>query len=260
MRVMFDGIVPGSVPAGAQLYAGYVNGQWPSFAGLAARYPKAVPVSISVTASANVGQVLDVENGDATPQQAVNWVLVRRHAGADPTVYCNTSTWPQVRSAFQTHDVPEPHYWVAEYDGVATIPAGAIAKQYADKGGYDESVVADYWPGVDPAPSPQGADDMTPAQAAQLAQILQLVTDLFNAVFTGGASMGATQPGAPNNSLAASVVAIGAEVAKLTPPTAPAVDATALAAVLAPLLPTAEQIAAAVLAAQGAADTAAAKN
>lgn len=159
MRSMFDGITPGEVPAGATLYAGYLNGNWPSCAALAAAHPAAVHVSISVTAGANVGQVLDVETGDATPGEAVNWVLTRRHAGADPTVYCNTSTWPQVRAAFQTHDVPEPHYWLAQYDGVATIPAawssaGVVAKQYADKGGYDISVVADYWPGVDPEPTP----------------------------------------------------------------------------------------------------------
>jgi hypothetical protein len=71
------------------------------------------------------------------------------------TVYCNTSEWPQVRAAFQNAGVTEPNYWVAQYDNNPTIPAGAVAKQYiGDYQGYDKSVVADYWPGVDPAPAP----------------------------------------------------------------------------------------------------------
>jgi len=153
VRTMFDGVTPGAVPAGAQLYAGYLDGMYQSYSALAARYPDAVHVPIAVSAYLNAGAVLDVEAGDATSEQAVNWVLLRRLTGADPTVYCNTSTWSYVRAAFQTHDVPEPHYWVAQYVAdptrVPAIPTGAVALQYYDYGGYDASVVLDHWPGVD---------------------------------------------------------------------------------------------------------------
>src|SRR5207249_6099906 len=37
-----------------------------------------------------------------------------------------------VRLAFAAQRVAEPYYWIASYDGDPTIPAGAIAKQYAD--------------------------------------------------------------------------------------------------------------------------------
>lgn len=162
MREMFDGITPGTVPPGAQLYAAYLDGDWPDFAALLAKYPDAIGVPVAVSASYNGGKVLDVENGDATPAESVNWVLARRRAGVNPTVYCNTSTWPAVRTEFQLRKVAEPHYWLAQYDGAATIPAawsaaGVVAKQYADKGGYDVSVVADYWPGIDPVPTPPPA-------------------------------------------------------------------------------------------------------
>lgn len=162
MRIMYDGIIPGEVPAGAQLYAAYLDGNWPDYNALVARYPHAVHVPVAVSSSYNGGKVLDVENGDATPAQSVNWVLARRKAGVDPTIYCNTSTWPAVRTEFQLRKVTEPHYWLAQYDGAATIPAawsaaGVVAKQYADKGGYDVSVVADYWPGIDPVPTPPSA-------------------------------------------------------------------------------------------------------
>jgi hypothetical protein len=154
MRIMYDGIVPGEVPAGAQLYAAYLDGNWPDYNALVARYPNAVHVSIAVSSSYNGGKVLDVENGDATPAESVNWVLNRRKAGVDPTVYCSMSAWASVQAAFKARGVPQPHYWVADYSlgNNPAIPAGAIALQYADRGGYDVSVVADYWPGVDPAP------------------------------------------------------------------------------------------------------------
>ena len=163
MRVMYDGIVPGEVPAGAQLYAAYLDGTWADYPAMVARFPNAVHVSIAVSSGYNGGQVLDVENGDATPAESVNWVLMRRAAGTDPTVYCSLSTWPGVRSAFSARGVAPPHYWVADYSlgNNPAIPAGAIALQYADRGGYDVSVVADYWPGVDPPPSqPTQEDDM----------------------------------------------------------------------------------------------------
>ncbi|MEU3352856.1 hypothetical protein [Streptomyces sp. NPDC037389] len=43
----------------------------------------------------------------------------------------------------------EPDYWVARFDGVPSIPAGAIAEQYENTPGFGKSVVADNWPGVD---------------------------------------------------------------------------------------------------------------
>lgn len=223
MRLMYDGVTVSGLPAvGAQLVAGYTDGTWPSYAAMVDRFPALTHVSITVHATDNVGIVLDVEAGDATPEEAVNWVLTRRAAGVDPTVYCSVSAWPSVQAAFDTHDVVQPYYWVAHYDGVVSLPAGAIAKQYMDYAGYDVSIVADYWPGVDPVPTTQGAD-MTPDQANQLAQ-------LYNAMFVGGPSMGSVQPGAADDSLAASITAIGAQVAKLAAPT---VDPVAIANALA---------------------------
>lgn len=153
-RVLYDAVTVANVPAGATLVAGYDDGYYNNVAAFAARFPHAGIVSITVFASDNKGIVLDVETGDATPAQAPGWAKMRRHAGADPTVYCNSSTWQAVKDAFTNAGEPQPHYWIAQYDGVAVIPAGAVAKQYADRGPYDLSIVADYWPGVDSAPPP----------------------------------------------------------------------------------------------------------
>lgn len=156
MRTMHDSTTAADIPANAQIVAGYVSGRYRWSDPDWARFPRAIKVRIATQASVNDGHVLDVEPGDATPEQAPGWVRMRRAAGIDPTIYCNLSALPQVQAAFRSAGVPEPHYWVARYDGVANLPSGCVAKQYIDPPGsgghYDLSAVADFWPGVDPAP------------------------------------------------------------------------------------------------------------
>lgn len=164
MRTMYDSTAAGDIPTSAAMVAGYLApSPWAWTSADWARFPNAVKVRIAVRAATNDGHVLDVEAGDATPAQAPGWVQMRRAAGADPTVYCSASAWPTVKAAFAAAGVTEPHYWVAAYPGGGrTIPAGAVAHQYADSttsgGHFDLSVVADYWPGVD-----QGGDVTQPA-------------------------------------------------------------------------------------------------
>ena len=155
-RMMYDGVDASSVPSGAALYAGYVDGQWQSYGPLAAKFPGARHVSICVTSSGSA-RVLDVETGDASPTEAPGWAARERANGNQyPVVYVNASTWPAVKAAFADQGVTAPLYWVAAYvddsADVPAIPAGAIGVQYYDFGGYDASLVADYWPGLDPAP------------------------------------------------------------------------------------------------------------
>jgi|SRR5215469_2087596 len=156
---MYDSITATDIPLTAEMVAGYLppskfawsDDDWSLF-------PKAVKVRIAVRGDVTDGHVLDVEQGDATSVQAVSWVLMRRHMGADPTVYCNIRTFPSVVAAFNAAHVALPHFWVAHYDGQAVLTDGYIAKQYTDSpangGHYDLSVVADYWPGVDSPPTP----------------------------------------------------------------------------------------------------------
>jgi hypothetical protein len=157
---MYDGIASdaAAIPANAQLVAGYVDGRYAWSAADWAHFPRSIHVGIAVRPTTNAGIVLDCEPGNCTPAESVDWVLLRRAAGVDPTVYCNelnpTTGWPAVRAAFRARGVAEPHYWVAKYDGSTAIPAGAVAKQYAETARWDLSSVADYWPGVDPAPKP----------------------------------------------------------------------------------------------------------
>lgn len=154
MRTMYDAVTASNIPVNAPMVAGYVDlwseADW-------ARFPNAVKVRIARLASVNDGDVLDVENTDATPDQAPGWVTMRRNAtgGVQKTVYMSESAWQAVRDAFAAQGIAEPEYWVAAYPGIgADLYPGSVAHQYVDTGPYDLSVVADYWPGVDKAPDP----------------------------------------------------------------------------------------------------------
>ena len=163
-RTMYDSITAADIPATATMIAGYIdlNSRWSDADW--ARFPNATKVRITRSASTNDGHVLDVERFLATPEQAPGWVQMRRRAGADPTVYCNASALSAVQAAFDAAGVAQPHYWVARYDNTPTVPAGCVAKQYindpASGGHWDLSAVADYWPGVDPAPTPSSSPSM----------------------------------------------------------------------------------------------------
>lgn len=154
---MYDGINPDTVPNGADIYAGYVGGKWPSLAGLKQKFPNKLFLSIAVNAQEDA-QVLDVERYDATPEEAPGWANRQRIKGNPfPVCYVNQdNNWDAVKAAFIAQHAPQPLYWVAKYVSnpthIPVIPAGAIALQYYSYSGYDVSTVAEYWPGVDPVP------------------------------------------------------------------------------------------------------------
>ena len=129
-QIMYDAVDPANIPPDAQLIAGYTDGHYANLDQMRARFPHAAIVKITVFASDNTGDVLDVEQGDATPDQAPTWVLQRRHAGHPaPAVYCNQDTWPAVIAAFRTAGVPDPLWWIAHYDNIGTLDVGMWAKQ-----------------------------------------------------------------------------------------------------------------------------------
>ena len=90
--VMYDSVDISQIPADAAVVAGYVNGNWPTYASLAARFPNARRVSIAVTASADA-DFLDIEAGDASVAQAAGWYARQRARGCQrPGFYASAST------------------------------------------------------------------------------------------------------------------------------------------------------------------------
>lgn len=151
-REMQDGI--NSDAAGMDhaipLVAYYIDGLYAWTAAEIALFPHSVHVRIAVRWTTRDGHVIDRENGDATAAQAAAWAHQRRLDGYPwPTVYCSVSSQAEVIAAFQAIREPMPLWWLAHYDNIDTLPAGCVAKQYADPGPLDKSIVADYWAGVD---------------------------------------------------------------------------------------------------------------
>lgn len=186
MRLMYDAIYPSNIPKGAAIVASYVDGKWPNYSEAVALFPHALHVSIAVFAKDNA-LALDVERYDASPQEAPGWVARQRKRGVShPIVYMSAAMWPQVKAEFSRQGVPEPLYWVADYNGKHEIPAGAIAHQFqgTTAPGYDVSVIADYVPGLDhPVPNEREDLDMSTEGDAirkDIADLKQFVHDIYS--------------------------------------------------------------------------------
>ncbi len=146
------------IPLDAPGVAGYVNGRlytWPPQA-WARFHPPTVLKTISVLAN-EPAQILDVEAGDADPDQAPGWVDLARGAGVPvPTLYCSRlNTWPPTLAACKGKVC---NYWVADQNGVPHLVPGSVATQWTDTGPYDISSADLAWltGQVDPVPTMNG--------------------------------------------------------------------------------------------------------
>lgn len=150
-KLMYDSVDASSIPADAEVVAGYGDGsisQWSSDDW--ARFPNAIALSIVVN-PADSGDVLDVERGDASPGDCPGWIArYDRPVFKVPTIYCNRSNRAAIEAACQglTYDL-----WVATLDGTTDEP-GAAAVQYQNTPGYDVSLCSSWWPRM-PAGSAQ---------------------------------------------------------------------------------------------------------
>lgn len=139
---MYDSVDVNAVPSGAKAIAGYVGGFWPTYSGLVARFPNALHLSIAVNASEDA-DILDVENGDATPSQVPVWVRRQLARGLKrPGVYASLSAWPEIDQVMRSvgMDPQSIKRWAAQWTGVAHIPAGFLACQWTDHGPNGENI------------------------------------------------------------------------------------------------------------------------
>lgn len=159
-RIMYDSVTISDLPRTARMVLGYADGHYQeSVAAIKRQCPKATVPLITVKGLPDAN-ICDCENGDLTPAEAARWAQGRVRSKAIPTIYANASTMPAVKAELlKLHLRPgvDVLLFVAEYDGKGVIPPGYIAKQFLGSPGnspghYDESVCADYWPGVDPKP------------------------------------------------------------------------------------------------------------
>lgn len=164
---MADAVTPATF-AWADLVAGYVDGRYQSFAGMAAANPGKRAVSIATQASTRGADVYDCETGDLTAWQLVDSVTEDRAAGRWPSGYFSEASRATVETSFSVRGVPLPPEWIAGYPGsvgYGNLYPGSPAHQDADLGPVDHSTVIDNppgWPGIDtpPAPASPGGDVM----------------------------------------------------------------------------------------------------
>ena len=172
---MFDSINVGNIPAGAAAVAGYVNGRWPTYNELVAKFPKAHVLGIAVTSWADA-ECLDVEPGDATPAVAGAWVKRQEARGVKrPVVYTSVSQAKALIDALAVLGIRrgDVRLWTAHYTGTPHLCSSACgfgftgtadATQWTDKAygrSLDASLVADGFFGV-PAPKPAGSSEAAP--------------------------------------------------------------------------------------------------
>lgn len=156
MRKAYDSTNPDNVPLDADFYWFYVDGYYVPKPGQLSRFPINKIQGIAVFETTNAGLIGDMEFQDMTPDGLCRWVQMRRLNGVWASGYCSLDNWGDARAAFAKAGVLEPPWIVAAYPGIGpNLYPGVIGHQYEDTGGYDISVIADYWPGVDgPHPSP----------------------------------------------------------------------------------------------------------
>lgn len=173
---MYDSVTPADLPAGADAYAGYVNGRYANVAAIRERFPRAHLLSIAVTVGADA-DCLDVEPGDATIPEAPAWVRRQQSRGVSrPVVYISASQAAALEHALSGAGIPRGSYrlWTAHYDagkhfcgprtcGFGVSQADGTQWFNSDAKGYDESVLADNFFGAVPPPRP--APGTSPTEA-----------------------------------------------------------------------------------------------
>lgn len=139
--VMYDDVDLSLIPKDAQAVAGYVGGNWPTFAKLKMWFPGARQrISVAVNASEDA-DILDIENGDATNDQAVAWFR-RQHTPANrPGFYTSVSNVAALTNILGRAGIQRSAYrlWTAHYTDkphlcssscYAGMPTTADATQY----------------------------------------------------------------------------------------------------------------------------------
>lgn len=132
-----DAVTAGNLPTEALFGFYYVDGRFANEAAVRARCPRAKLQSITVFGGD--ADICDSETGDLDIPRTLAWVERRLAAGAyRPGVYANRDRWENLGllAALEKYG-QRIKRWQASFDGVAAIPPGYDAKQFADPGPVD---------------------------------------------------------------------------------------------------------------------------
>jgi hypothetical protein len=158
LTTIYDSVSVAAIPADATAVLAYVDGRYANLTQVAARFPHARILTVTVTGSVHA-DVADVEAGDLTPQGGAA-VLAR---GVTQCLYSSVATLPALKAA-----VGHPFAWfAADWTGTEHLVPGSVATQWAapghgSPGNYDISSALTSWlyPQPSPKPQPPEEDDM----------------------------------------------------------------------------------------------------
>lgn len=104
---MPDSIRVGDLPPGYPAYLGYADGDWPTAPLLAAKFPAAHRIILTVTGRTESADGCDCESGDLSPQGAADWTLhkLRFAPMSRPVVYASVSVMPDVIAELGTRGI-----------------------------------------------------------------------------------------------------------------------------------------------------------
>ena len=133
---MYDAVNASAIPASAGYVAGYVDGpvsKWTTTDW--DRFQNARLLTITVTGATANADVIDVENGDATVQTAIDWIT--RYPNR--IIYLNKSTFEANQTALSAI-ADKCRFWIADWTNIPHLYPGSIATQWTS-GTYDQSLL-----------------------------------------------------------------------------------------------------------------------
>ena len=114
---MYDSTEVLTIPGAAEAVAGYVGGNWPTYNTLVKKYPHAKHVSIAVNSQEDA-ICLDIENGDATAEDAPGWYRRQKSRHVTyPKLYTSASNVGNVVTKMHAAGIGRSGYriWSAHY-------------------------------------------------------------------------------------------------------------------------------------------------
>lgn len=156
---MYDSIYIKNLPSGAAAYAGYTQGDWPTWSALVAAKEKsgALLLSVDPFGSSPLAHCLDVEPGDAGNATVLPWFQRMKANGVPvPVIYTSASNVQAVINLLMDAGYTRQEFliWAAHYTYSAHICAPAVCgyaaadgTQWSDEGpgGCDVSTLASYF-------------------------------------------------------------------------------------------------------------------
>lgn len=179
---MYDATNPANIPASAEAVAGYNDGWYKWTTASWDRFGPNVHRKTIAVVTRDDADILDVERGDATPDDVPEWTTRQRDRGSVATVYANAEDWSAIETACLAAKIEPPFHWLADWDHDPALPAETVAKQWDSNASFDTSTARLDWltnttDPIDPPPV-KPSPDPVPLPTPKVSELTMICTDL----------------------------------------------------------------------------------